>query len=62
MATVKTISQIISALLPIAWVICLIVWVKTEKLEETLSNLSFILVMAGIIFCLSQGLDLIGLE
>jgi hypothetical protein len=62
MAIVRTIAQIISVLIPIVWGTYLIVWYKTGKREEELSALSCILMFLGAIFCLSQVLNLIGLE
>ena len=62
MAIVRTIAQIISVLIPIVWGTCLIVWHKTGKREEELSTLSCILMFIGAISCLSQVLNLIGLE
>ena len=64
MAIVNTISQIISVLIPIVWGFCL--WMYKEKKKDKFETitlwLSFSLLFIGIIACISQGLDLIGLE
>lgn len=61
---IKTISQIISVLIPIIWGFCL--WMykakKKDKFETITLWLNFSLLLIGIVVCLSQGLDLIGLE
>ena len=61
---IKTISQIISVLIPIVWGFCF--WMykvkKKDKFETITLWLNFSILFIGIIACLSQGLDLIGLE
>lgn len=61
---IKTIAQIISVLMPIVWGFCL--WMYKEKKKDKFETitlwLSFSLLLIGIVACLSQGLDLIGLE
>lgn len=64
MAIVNTIAQIMIFLIPIIWGFCL--WMYKEKKKDKFETitlwLSFSLLLIGIVACLSQGLDLIGLE
>ena len=61
---IKTISQIICVLIPIVWGFCF--WMykekKKDKFEAITLWLSFSLLLIGIISCISQGFNLIGLE
>ena len=59
---IKTISQIMSVLIPIVWVICMTIYRKTRKLETLTSWLCVLLMFIGAMYCFSQGLDLIGVE